>query len=493
MKRIAQTVLPWLGALAALLFAVVLSFPYLQNDCGYDREVFRYMGMIIANGGSPYVDGFDHKPPLLYFFHALTHRWDPLGPWLGETALLVAACLALFQLARRRQWPIPLIYPIYFVALLRAWMATAGLTRTYSATFNVMAATVLLLELPYASLFFGLLFSMSFFLQQNDAMPLGILFLFHLYRREARVKELAWAALGAVIVVLPIFSWFLLKGSFTAFIDQAFLFNTRLYVGDNVLLNLPDRLKRTINDFGFRHWFMVAGILFAFLPRKVFWNFRELRTSWLGVVFLALFAEMVMMNISGVLYQNYFAGLLAWIVLFTGELFRVYSTHEILPRRFVFFLLLAALYVLPNPNLSRAWKDSWEQAKKGISPAICGSEVESYAKEVAGQRGQLYVLDQEVMHVALNRHYNIIMPTKWIYTHFWNQLPRERWDGDRKEFQGILDGLEQYKTRYIYFVDQKEKPPFLAADLNERWFSYLLAHYDPLEKGIWRRKPQKLP
>ena len=42
------------------------------TDCPHqDSYTFRYMGMLMAKGGLPYVDGFDNKGPLIYFLNFL--------------------------------------------------------------------------------------------------------------------------------------------------------------------------------------------------------------------------------------------------------------------------------------------------------------------------------------------------------------------------------------------------------------------------------------
>jgi hypothetical protein len=252
--------------------------------------------------------------------------------------------------------------------------------------------------------------------------------------------------------------------------------------------NLWSRLKRTVKDFGLKNWFTVAAVLFVFLPRKIFWNKRILREP-LAWITLGMFAEMCFMNIAGVLYQQYFLGLLVWVMLFTGELFRLYALHpeQTVHRRYMYFLLLALLYVLPNPSIGRSFQDYWKLVKADKQPGICGSQIEEFAREVAGQPGQFYSFGN-VMYLSLNRHYDIMAPTIWIYTHFWNQLPKEKWDGDRKEFQKIIDGIERYKTKYVYMESTREHPPFLDAGLNDAWFRYFFAHYKHVARNVWRRR-----
>ena len=56
-----------------IAFSLVL-LPYaiflFSLPIGSDSGVFMYTGLIISEGGLPYVDSFDHKGPLLYLFNA---------------------------------------------------------------------------------------------------------------------------------------------------------------------------------------------------------------------------------------------------------------------------------------------------------------------------------------------------------------------------------------------------------------------------------------
>ena len=64
-----------------LVALVVASLPYspLYQNFGYDREIYRYIGMVVAKGYLPYADVFDHKPPVFYFIAAIAYLFGPWG------------------------------------------------------------------------------------------------------------------------------------------------------------------------------------------------------------------------------------------------------------------------------------------------------------------------------------------------------------------------------------------------------------------------------
>jgi len=78
-----------------LLCSTTTSPLYLSNPCwNYgDSGIFQEMGLVIVNGGTPYVDVFDHKGPVLFFIQAL-------GLWINEYwGIFCLQCLSLFVTA----------------------------------------------------------------------------------------------------------------------------------------------------------------------------------------------------------------------------------------------------------------------------------------------------------------------------------------------------------------------------------------------------------
>jgi hypothetical protein len=487
------------GTIGVVATAVVLSLPLLFDDCGYDREMFRYMGMLVAGGGMPYVDAFDHKPPLIYAILALVHPWDPIGGWLVETVLLAASAVAMYALALRRQWPLALCYPLAFLALLRnpSFVWTGGLTRSYLSPLIVIAIAVAFAERPeplrgprptrWTSLAVGVLFSACFFLQQNDALPIAVLAVFCLVKAAHPAREALRCALGAGAVAAAVILWIASGHAFGAFVDDAFLFNTRVYSAPGFVSALPGRLMSTVSAFGFRPWFVATGVLLALLPWRALWT-RSLATSPIVYCFFGLVAQLVMMNVSGRQYEVYYLPLFAWAVVLMGETFRLYAEHRVLPRRFLWASVLGALLLLTGLSALRQMKSGAAMILRDEPVEICNSSVARYAQEVAGQRGQFYAFGTADL-LSLNRHHNIVAPTRWVFMHLWDEVPRARWDPERAEFRTILAGLDRYATKYVYTTFDREHPPFTreGLDLNAVWLDYLERHYTRLEPTIWRR------
>ncbi len=96
------------GSAAVIIgvLAVLISLQLAPSVIGQGRDsgTFAYTGWVIRNGGLPYVDAWDNKPPGVYYLDALafelfgTSRW---ALWLIETIFIGLAALVTYNLLRR--------------------------------------------------------------------------------------------------------------------------------------------------------------------------------------------------------------------------------------------------------------------------------------------------------------------------------------------------------------------------------------------------------
>ena len=95
--------LRWI-ALSALAIVIAAYFPLRRNYYpSHDFSIFAYIGERIRSGGLPYVDAWDHKPPLIFYLNALGLTFaggNLMGIWLLEAVFLTGALLMLFRLIR---------------------------------------------------------------------------------------------------------------------------------------------------------------------------------------------------------------------------------------------------------------------------------------------------------------------------------------------------------------------------------------------------------
>src|SRR2546426_4055419 len=73
-----------LGLLAALVVGLVAKEPEILLPIGPDQGTYSYLAERILEGGLPYVDAWDNKPPATYYAHAAVLSLVPRSQrWAG--------------------------------------------------------------------------------------------------------------------------------------------------------------------------------------------------------------------------------------------------------------------------------------------------------------------------------------------------------------------------------------------------------------------------
>ena len=106
-----------------LIALVVVSLPSspLFQPFGYDREIFRYVGLMIRKGYVPYRDFFDHKPPGIYFMAAIADVFGYWGFWILSLVSAYITSFVIFIHARKSftSFSSILVLPLIFIFLSR--------------------------------------------------------------------------------------------------------------------------------------------------------------------------------------------------------------------------------------------------------------------------------------------------------------------------------------------------------------------------------------
>jgi hypothetical protein len=476
-SRIALAVI--LSFIALYAFTVSFrSFPGI-GIIGYDREVFRYMGMLINQGALPYREGFDHKPPLIYFLTAFSHPFGNSFYWLMETTFLSLAALSVFFVARKRKWPMHIIYPFYLIALLRIphFFNHGGLTRSFSSYFITFALTSIFYPSRYRWHLIGFFAVFTFFLQQNDAPALILPFIWlilwenHKINFESLKKILPQVMIGGALVLVPLISWFLYKGIIRDLIQDAFLFNTGTYAFGISKWEILKLTKETLGMHYFKTWILLCVGIMILVPQIIsIKNFplKDLLKSPVTFLWMGFLLQTFLLNITGVKFDHYFLSLMPWMIFITGESLKSLkdSWAEKIPNRFFVFLTLIVCFSLPNVPLGR----SFDGGLKTFLPYRFSSptdplepKLRSTLETIRGQKGQFYVFGHTPLLYA-NIEYNIIAPTRWAFVTFWQQIPETKWDPDQAKFREILSGIENYKTKYILDFSSPTILPYPTAE-----------------------------
>ena len=280
----AALVAAWSLFLVVLLFFAIAAF--VRSPPGFDSGVFLYVATGLLEGEPPYLDSWDHKPPLIFLINAvgllLSDAW---GIWVVQAMFLIGACLAAFMLVK----------PVF--GTVAALFATTVLL-VYSARLvhgggNHAEHYALILQFAALALFaaaeeegkprrrtlalLGALGAAAFMLRPNLVgvwLAIGIHWLAYRHgaarpidaaptvaaRRSGAARKLGWAAIGGLAVFLGFVVWLVLAGglaSLVAFWDAAVVYN--VYYSDAPLLHRAVALR-----LGFEHlhpviWLPVLG------------------------------------------------------------------------------------------------------------------------------------------------------------------------------------------------------------------------------------------
>lgn len=239
--------------LVVVSIAVLVPNHPAGRDPAEDAGVFFYAAQRLLDGGAPYRDIWDHKPPGVYFVDAagllLAGR---TGVWLVQLAFLVVAVLLGHRALRREFGAVPAFVGslAWLVALPRLFLSEVG--QTGFVEFYV---------LPFQ--FGALLLSMEIrTLTTARAMAIGVLggaaLLFKptliglwlaiglvtlLQRRRDATAPLAAIALGALVPLALVVAWAAGRGVLSDMIDQAVAYN-RAYAA---FAPLPERVAAVLS------------------------------------------------------------------------------------------------------------------------------------------------------------------------------------------------------------------------------------------------------
>jgi hypothetical protein len=239
--------------LIAILIAVLAAFLLLPFSPLYrpapadDASIYLYIADRILEGKTPYVDGWDQKPPLIYFIFALARAATPQsiwGLWFLEWAGWVIMGVAGYWVLSRavRPWISFLAIAASFLVLVEFyWGGSIEDTALMFQMLSVVCFTRLVAcpgaaFRPWDSLAAGILAGVLFFMKQNlvaVSLSIGLYVLAQaLIRRDQQDGRdrrswlsLAWMAAGALLVALLIVAYFWARGGLVEYWRQAFVFN----------------------------------------------------------------------------------------------------------------------------------------------------------------------------------------------------------------------------------------------------------------------------
>lgn len=241
-----------IGVWACVLSAAfTLSIPLcpIYQPPGSDREIYRYFGMLIAEGGVPYLDAFDHRPPLIYFVAAVVDFMGPWGMWFITTLSIALAAAVFYSALRESEVSCPWIGPLSFILLMRTtYLAEGGgLAREISASLILVLLSLASLR-KRLGLLTGFVIGLMFLTQPNDILFFAPIALLLILSRKSQTDIYRFIA-GAALPVTGALLYVALSGAWSDFLYQAFQFNVEHYRVkiplEKFMANFPVIMART--------------------------------------------------------------------------------------------------------------------------------------------------------------------------------------------------------------------------------------------------------
>jgi 4-amino-4-deoxy-L-arabinose transferase-like glycosyltransferase len=225
-----------LALVAAAAALLIVRLPSLVQPMGADQGLYAYVGERILDGGLPYRDAWDQKPPAIHFTYAAMRALWPRDSAVAAADILAAVLTAwlLYRLGAA-------IAPagagaaaalIYLLLSNPAFTRVGGVRlRAQCETFIAVAVTASLLLLVrkhasgFAVMMSGVLLGIAVCYKYNAAafVPVALLALWMTNRLS--LPNVARLAAGFVIPVIAIVAVFAAGGGLRAFYDATIAYN----------------------------------------------------------------------------------------------------------------------------------------------------------------------------------------------------------------------------------------------------------------------------
>ena len=210
-----------------LVAVAVMGIPNLVLPPGRDQAIFAVVGRTIAEGGLPYLDAFDFKPPGIHLAYALSHLVGGGSMIVTHVLDLLSVLLAsggLYALLRRRSRVAALVaggaYGIAYVATLRYW--DLAQPEGFIATAVVLAFLTFRRSTgaPVWAAVAGLCLGVACLMKYNALLFLPLVAAADRLGSERTVRlrlRMALLAGGLVLPLLAAFAWLMGGGAWSAF------------------------------------------------------------------------------------------------------------------------------------------------------------------------------------------------------------------------------------------------------------------------------------
>ena len=413
-----------------------------------DQIIYKYIGLVIYKGGVPYRDAFDNKPPLIFFYNALTWLTGYGLAWMLDTLLVLLATLLFYSLCKKNKVAWPWFLPLLFNLIIRNNLIAYGngMTREFTAVFLLLFFCVMFYENAYKYFILGFLAALTFWMQQDAIITILPLVFYSLVTQRhspARIsRRIVYTAGGFGIITLPVILYFVFNHALIYLWNDSFFFNYDLPRHSPGLFAELRLIKRSIHDSEMEMAFytsLVLGFAALLLTRKK----NGLLIIALLTLMLSFSAEFLTGRMQiGPGYLHYLLPLSASIPILVFVIFTE-TDISFLNDQFARVTLTAVLSVV---LILGTWRYAAVVLRDKNTPSAAAlPEIEFLNQEKLSDY-ELYVFD-DTYFISLYNKYKILSPSRWNY-HFFGSSQYD-WDKNRELIHTILQDLQRHKTKFV--------------------------------------------
>jgi 4-amino-4-deoxy-L-arabinose transferase-like glycosyltransferase len=368
----------WLTLVMLWRWPVFTRESFESTNSLVDLSFYAYAGELLRTGATPYVDFWDHKPPLIYLLHAAglaVSGGRVWGVWLVSWASVLLALVLAYRTLERAFGRAAASLGTVFFAFSVTSIFSLGLTEWYILPISWATALALVSRdvrersaLPLG-VALGVLATLGALLKPNmiGAPVAAALVAAGLLGAHRRWRSLGGLVVGGVAGVLgtlaPVLAWLAAIGALDAFVEQVLAYNAA-YVG-----TAPSwRLRVRAVDAGLWAATLYTSLVLpalGWLVAAARIRTRRTRDPALPVLLLAVVwppIEMVLAATSGRDYSHYFTTFYPPFTLLVGlvgaELARRVPASET-PRPRAAFALVPMLALTLAAH--GAWRMFWRE------------------------------------------------------------------------------------------------------------------------------------
>ncbi len=448
-----------------LTCCVIFSLPTspIWNSLGYDKEIFQYIGMAISKGLVPYIDIFDHKPPIIFILNYIGYLLTPSSTWgifIIINFIEFISALFIYKIthsATSNKW-MAIIISIYFIGLNNQLEILMGgnYTRQVTEFLTIFLAYILFTKnrSKTNSFLMGSILSIIFFTQQNEIISSSI-FVFAYILLDTKdlhdvFKRLLWVSIGTLFVFMAmgliIYQW----GNFQEFIDQAFLFNIGSYNKKAPFFEKVSVIIQELGHLAITYKVIFLIIIYLLINCKDYQKFD----SKIIITCIAFILQIISTSLSGNTFGHYFLMFIPYFCLIF--IFSSKNTNRLFISSLALFLSVLFLRQIKTTY------EYYSKTEKHDTKTLVA--IKKIVAESKNKAGQFYSFNPK--YLRINYQLGITSPSRWVYSHF----AYSSYDPKGEIIDEIINGLRLNNTKYVLIINKQRKE---YPDLD----FYLKAHY----------------